>query len=254
MPLQDFKLQDKVAIVTGASKGIGAAMATIFAEAGAKVVVSSRKQQAVDQVAQAITAAGGQAIAVQAHMGNADDIQNLVDATTKTYGTVDIVVNNAATNPVFGPVIQTDDNSFDKIMEVNVKGPFRLMRAVQPIMLANGGGSIINISSVGGLTPEPMLGIYSVSKASLISLSKVAAKEWGSAGIRVNTICPGLIKTKFSAALWQNDSILKHVTENLPINRAAEPEEVANLALFLASDASSYVTGSTYTVDGGHSI
>ena len=193
-------------------------------------------------------------MALPCHMGSADDIQNLVAATVREFGGIDIVVNNAATNPVFGPVLNTDDSNFDKIMDVNVKGPFRLMKAVQPVMEQRGGGSIINISSVGGLSPEPFLGIYSVSKAALISLTKVAAKEWGPARIRVNVICPGLVQTKFSAAIWQNEDILNHAIGTLPLGRMAQPDELAGMAVFLASDAASYCTGGVYTVDGGHTI
>jgi NAD(P)-dependent dehydrogenase (short-subunit alcohol dehydrogenase family) len=247
-----FDLTDKVAIVTGASKGIGKAIAHALGEHGAKVVVSSRDQEACEAVAVELGSAGIEARGIAAHMGEAENIQQLVDHTIEEFGGVDILVNNAATNPVFGPLLQSDALVFDKIMGVNVKGPFELARRVQPSMLERGGGSVINISSVGGVSPEHLLGLYSVSKAALISLTKVMAKEWGSAGIRANAICPGLIKTKFSKALWSNEAILKTVTERLPLGRMGSPEEVAGLAVFLASDASSYCTGGVFTADGGY--
>lgn len=249
-----FSLHNKVVLLSGASKGIGRAMALAMARAGADIVVSSRKLEAVQSVAEEIRAAGGRAMAVACHMGSAEDIEQLVRAAVQEFGGVDVVVNNAATNPVFGPVLNTDDGNFDKIMDVNVKGPFRLMKAAHPVMERRGGGSVINIASVGGLSPEPFLGIYSVSKAALISLTQVAAKEWGPAGIRANVICPGLVQTKFSAAIWQNEAILNHAIGTLPLGRMAQPDEIAGMAVFLASDAASYCTGGVYTVDGGHTI
>ena len=249
-----FDLTGKVALVTGASKGIGESIAHYLAAQGAQVVVNSRKQEAVDAVANAIITEGGQAIGVAGQVGNADDCKNLFDFTMETYGRVDILVNNAAANPVFGPVENTDDKAFNKIMDVNVKAPFDLAKLCLPVMQQNGGGSIINISSIGGVSPESMLGIYSVSKAALISLTKVMAKEWGKYNVRANVICPGLIQTKFSQALWSNDGIMKHMMSKLPISRVGQPEEIASLALFLASDASSYCTGSVFMADGGYLI
>lgn len=245
-------LTDKVALITGASRGIGKAIAYAFGHHGAKVLLSSRKQEAVDAVAVELGAYGIEARGIAAHMGEHENIQQLVDHTMEEFGGVDILVNNAATNPIFGPLLQADERAFDKIMGVNVRGPFALAKALQPSMRERGGGSIINIASVGGVSPEPMLGLYSVSKAALISLGKVMAKEWGPVGIRVNTICPGLIKTEFSKALWSDENILKGVTGPLPLGRMGTPEEVAALALFLASDAAAYCTGGTYAADGGY--
>jgi dehydrogenase/reductase SDR family member 4 len=253
-------LTGKVALVTGASKGIGESIAHYLAAQGAKVVVNSRKQEAVDAVANAINVLAkneanyGQAVGVAGQVGNADDCKNLFDFTMATYGRVDILVNNAAANPVFGPVENTDDKAFNKIMDVNVKAPFDLAKLCLPVMQQNGGGSIINISSIGGVSPETMLGIYSVSKAALISLTKVMATEWGKYNVRANVICPGLIQTKFSQALWSNDAIMKHMMSKLPLSRVGQPEEIASLALFLASDASSYCTGSVFVADGGYLI
>jgi dehydrogenase/reductase SDR family protein 4 len=163
-------------------------------------------------------------------------------------------VNNAAANPIFGPIADADGSAFDKIMNINVKGPFELAKKCYPFMKEKKAGSIINISSIGGLRPEPGLGIYSVSKAALISLTKVMAKEWGEDNIRANVICPGLIKTKFSEALWSNDKIMHTMMKMLPIKRVGTPEEIAALALYLASDASAYSTGSVFTADGGFTI
>lgn len=252
--INKFNLTGKVAVITGASKGIGEAMAVAFAQCGAKVVVSSRKQEAVDEVAKAINDAGGTAIGIAAHAGNMQDLKTLTDKTIEAFGRFDILVNNAATNPVFGPVINTNEEAFDKIMDVNVKAPFELSKLALPHMKKNGGGSIINISSIGGMKPEPFLGIYSVSKAALISLTKVMAKEWGGVGVRANVICPGLIKTKFSEALWSNEPIVNKMLKELPLPRIGTSDEIAGLALFLASDASSYCTGGVYTADGGYTI
>jgi dehydrogenase/reductase SDR family member 4 len=249
-----FQLTGKVAIITGASKGIGEAMAQMLAAQGAKVVVNSRKQDAVDEVAQAIVQAGGQAIGVAGQVGNKEDCQHIFDAAMQAFGRVDILINNAATNPVFGPVENTDDKAFNKIMEVNVKAPFELAKLCLPVMQANGGGSIINISSIGGVSPEQGLGIYSVSKAALISLTKVMAHEWGKYNIRANVICPGLIETKFSEALWNNEKILKYFLSQLPLGRVGQPDEIAGLALFLASDASGYCTGGVFVADGGYLV
>lgn len=249
-----FDLNGKVALVTGASKGIGEAIAHVYAAAGAHVVVSSRKQEAVIPVAEAINQNGGKAIAIACHMGNLTDIVNLVDQAVKELGTIDIIVNNAATNPVFGQVVNTSEDAFNKIMDVNVKGPFELAKLVYPILKAKKSGSIINISSIGGLRPEYGLGMYSVSKAALISLTKVLAKEWGDDNIRANVICPGLIKTKFSEALWSNDKIMNMMMKALPIKRVGTPEEIAALALYLAADASAYTTGAVFTADGGFTI
>jgi len=249
-----FDLSGKVAVVTGASKGIGAAIAEFFGAAGARVVVSSRKLEAVHQIADSITKKGGIAKAIACHMGDAAEIARLVDETIATYGTIDILVNNAAVNPVFGPVTETDGSAFDKIMNINVKGPFELAKKAYPFMKEKKSGSVINISSIGGLRPEPGLGIYSVSKAALISLTKVMAKEWGADNIRANVICPGLIKTKFSEALWSNDKIMHTMMKVLPIKRVGTPEEIAALALYLAADESAYCTGSVFTADGGFTI
>jgi dehydrogenase/reductase SDR family protein 4 len=247
-----FDLTGKTAIVTGASRGIGEAIARGLAEFGAQVVLSSRKQPAIEAVALDIRNGGGEAAAVAAHMGDRDAIRQLVDKTRELCGGVDILVNNAAVNPVYGSLLQATEEAFDKIMTVNVKGPLELARMAHPLMVQRGGGSIINISSIGGLHPEPLLALYSASKAALINLTKSMADEWGRDGIRANVICPGLVQTKFSAALWQDETVLQRFLGQVALGRIAQPEEVVGLALFLASAASGYCTGSVYTVDGGY--
>jgi NAD(P)-dependent dehydrogenase (short-subunit alcohol dehydrogenase family) len=250
-----FSLKGKVAVITGASKGIGEAIAVYFANAGADVVISSRKQADLDVLALAIADKYKvNVLAVAAHTGDNAQLKNLVEKTVEKFGGIDILVNNAATNPVFGPCLDVDNEAFDKIMAINVRSPFDLSKMVHPIMKARGAGSIINISSIAGTTPDPGLGIYSISKAALNMLTKVNAKEWGQDGIRVNAVSPGLIKTKFSQALWENPKMLDHFTKNLPIARMGTTDEIASLVLYLASDAAKYTTGVNFTVDGGTTI
>ncbi|MEO0339230.1 MAG: glucose 1-dehydrogenase [Bacteroidota bacterium] len=249
-----FNLEGKVAIVTGSSKGIGESIARGLAEFGAKVVISSRKQEAVDEVAAKFKAEGLEATGIACHVGKPEQLKALVDKTIETYGGVDILVNNAATNPVFGPITEVDEAVFDKIMGVNVKSPHILSNLCFESMKERGGGSVIHISSVEGHKPGFGLGIYSVSKAALIMLAKNQAKEWGAANVRVNVICPGLIQTKFSAALWGNEALLKQMEQHLPSGRMGQPDEMAGLAVFLASDAATYCTGSAYEADGGYLI
>jgi NAD(P)-dependent dehydrogenase (short-subunit alcohol dehydrogenase family) len=249
-----FRLDDKVAIITGASKGIGKAIARALGQQGAKIVIASRRQEAVDETAKEFSVEGIEAISIAAHMGDILQVKNLADQTIKHFGGIDILVNNAATNPVFGPIAETDNLVFDKIMEVNVKGPLELCRLAYSSMRQRGGGSIINISSIEGITPGTGLGLYSISKSALIALTKVLAKEWGADKIRANVICPGLVKTKFSQALTDNEKILKYVLAKQALPQLAEPEELAGLALFLASDAASFCTGAVYTADGGYTI
>jgi NAD(P)-dependent dehydrogenase (short-subunit alcohol dehydrogenase family) len=248
-----FDLTNKAAIVTGASKGIGEAIARGLAEFGARVVVSSRKQEAVEAVAARFRKDGLNATAVAAHVGDSSAVHRLVDETVRLSGRLDVVVNNAGTNPVYGPLLEADGQAFDKIVSINLKGPLELARAAYP-HLRERGGSIVNISSIGGLTPEPGLGLYSVSKAALLSLTKVMAHEWGRDGIRVNAICPGLIQTKFSAALWQDEQVLQRFLREVPLGRIGQPDDIVGLAVYLASDASRYCNGAILTVDGGYTI
>ncbi len=248
-----FRLDGKVALITGASKGIGEAIAHGLAAFGASVVVSSRKQDAVDAVAAAIREAGGDATAIAANVGNADDIEALVAATVEACGGLDILVNNAAANPVYGPLQNTDARAFDKIVDVNLKGPFELAKLAHPLMKSRGGGSIINVSSIGGLVPESNIGIYSVSKAAIISLTKAMAQDWGGDNIRANAICPGLIRTRFSEALWSDADTSARFVERIALGRIGEPGDLVGLAVYLASDAAAYCSGAYFLVDGGYS-
>lgn len=251
---EQFNLEGKVAIVTGSSKGIGKSIAHGLAQKGAQVVISSRKQEACDAVVKEFSDEGLKAIGIACHIGEEDQRRNLVDKTVNQFGRVDILVNNAAINPVFGPIEDVDPAIFDKIMDVNVKAPWALSNLVLPYMRQNKSGSIINIASVEALTPGLGLGLYSTSKAAILMLTKNQAKEWGPHGIRANAICPGLIQTKFSAALWTNEKLLNKVEKTIPSGRMGQPEEMIGIACLLASDAGSYMTGGVYTADGGYMI
>jgi len=252
--MTEFSLDGKVAVITGASRGIGRAIALRLAQAGAKVVVSSRKLENVQAVADEIEAAGGEALAVQAHVGRTDDVVALVARTVERFGRVDVAVNNAATNPHFGPLLTADEGQWDKILDTNAKGMFRVCKAVVPHMEAQGGGKIINLTSVAGLRPSPGMGVYSISKAAVIVLTQVLALELGRVNIQVNAIAPGVIKTRLSQVLWQTPQIAEPILANIPLSRFGEPEDVAGLALYLASPASDYVTGSVFVVDGGMNV
>ncbi len=251
---QSLRLDDQVAIITGASKGIGKSIAEALGKAGARVIVSSRKKEAVEEVAHELQQQGGEVLPLPANVGRPEDVAQLVAQTQQHFGGIDILVNNAAANPTFGPVEEIEDWAYDKIMDVNVKGPFLLSKLALPSMRERGGGAVLNISSIGGVSPEYNLGIYSVSKAALISLTKVQAREWGRHRVRSNVICPGLIKTQFSEPLWSNDKIMQYMMAKLPIQRVGTTEEVAYLAHFLLSGAAAYCTGAVFTVDGGFTI
>ena len=247
-----FDLTGKVAIVTGASRGIGAAIAHAFAQAGAQVVLASRKQEPLDAVAAEIRAAGGTATAVAAHTGDDAAVEALVARAVDEYGGVDILVNNAATNPHYGPVLTAEDSHWDKTFDVNVKGYVRMVRACMAPMQARGGGAVINVASIAGLKPETGMGVYAVSKAGVLMLTQVLAVELAPANIRVNAVAPGYVKTRFSSVIWQNPHVYAEVKARIPQGRMAEPDELTGVMLYLASDAASFTTGAVFTVDGGH--
>ncbi len=246
-----FRLDGKVAIVTGGSRGIGKAIATGLAEQGARVALASRKQEALDGVAEEIRQKGAECLAMACHMGKPDQIKNLFDKVVETYGSVDILVNNAATNPYFGLLIDAPEDAWNKTLDVNLKGPFLMTQAAARIMIQKGGGSIINISSVGAFKANPMQGIYGVTKSGMVNMTKTFAQELALTNVRVNAICPGLTETKFSEVLIQTKEIYDIALERIPMKRHAQPSEIVGAALYLASDASSYVTGTCITVDGG---
>jgi NAD(P)-dependent dehydrogenase (short-subunit alcohol dehydrogenase family) len=248
-----FDLTDKVAIVTGSSRGIGLAIAAALAEHGAKVVISSRKQAACDEVAHAINAQHGEgrAIAVAANISSKEDLQNLVDEARKAFGRIDVLVCNAASNPYYGPMAGISDDQFRKILENNVIANHWLIGMVAPEMLEREEGSIIIVSSIGGLTSSTMIGAYNISKAADFQLARNLAAEFGPKGVRVNCIAPGLVKTDFARALWENPDTLKVVTRGTPLRRIGEPHEIAGAAVYLASPASTFMTGQTMIVDGG---
>jgi NAD(P)-dependent dehydrogenase (short-subunit alcohol dehydrogenase family) len=252
MPVADFSLAGKVAIVTGGSRGIGRAVAIGLAEAGADVAVAARKPESLAEAVAAVEATGRRAIAVPTNVRDLDALQNLVNETKAKLGRVDILVNNAATNPFFGPIQNIDERAWDAIMNTNVKSLFFLSKYAREAMLEHGqGGAIVNVSSVGGLQASDVIGAYSISKAAAIMVTQVCAKVWGKDGIRVNCIAPGLIKTDFSKALWDNEEILAASTRNAALGRIADPEEMAGAVVYFASAASSFVTGQTLVLDGG---
>jgi NAD(P)-dependent dehydrogenase (short-subunit alcohol dehydrogenase family) len=252
--MDQFSLEGKVAIITGASRGIGRAIALTFAGAGARVAICSRKANGLQAVAAEIRNAGGQALAVQAHVGQANDIRNLVALTLEAFGRVDVAVNNAATNPHFGPILTADEGQWLKILDTNLLGAVRLCQAVVPQMQQQGGGKIINMASVAGLRPSPGMGLYGIGKAALIQLTRQLALELGPDNIQVNAIAPGIIETRFSQVLWQTPQISEPVLAHMPLGKFGQPEDVAGLALYLASPAADYVTGAVFSVDGGMEI
>jgi dehydrogenase/reductase SDR family member 4 len=254
MYIDKLKLSGKTAVITGGSRGIGREIALAFGELGANVVVASRKLADLERVKDEIDAAGGQGLAVAAHTGKTEELGNLVKSAVDRFGTIDILINNAAVNPVFGPIESIDEALFTKMMDVNVKGYLMLARMAMPHMEKAGGGSIINVASVEGFKPSYGTGLYSVTKAAVVMLTKVLALEWAAKKIRVNCIAPGLVRTHFSEFLWKNEEILNIYLEHCPIKRIGEAYEIAGLALFLASDLAGYTTGSVFTADGGYLI
>ena len=249
-----FNLKDKVAVVTGASRGIGKAIAIQLSEAGAKVIISSRKYNECEKVANEIKSKGFKAEVIPCHVGRKDEISNLVKETINKYNGIDILVSNAGTNPAYGSLEKLNDNAFDKVLEVNLKSSIWLVNEARPYLKKNKTSSIIIMSSISALIGTKDIGAYGISKAAEVSLVKNLAVELGPHGIRVNAIAPGLIKTEFSRALWSNKNKLKKQNENTPLQRIGYPEDISGIAHFLASDASSFITGQLIVADGGETI
>ena len=252
MQATGFDLSGRVALVTGASRGIGEAIAHLLAANGATVIVSSRKIDGCEQVASDIRKAGGKAEARACHIGEMAQINSLFADIRADHGRLDVLVNNAATNPHFGPITDTDESMFQKTVDVNIRGYFFMSQQGVKLMAENGGGSIVNVASVNGVIPGDMQGIYSITKAAVISMTKAFAKECAGQKVRVNALLPGATDTKFAAALVKNEEILKHAMSHVPMRRVAAPSEMAGAVLYLASDMASYTTGACLNVDGGY--
>jgi NAD(P)-dependent dehydrogenase (short-subunit alcohol dehydrogenase family) len=248
-----YDLSGKIAMITGGSRGIGEAIARLFAEAGAHVIISSRKPADCQKVADDINKQGGSAEALQCHTGNMDDIRNAFEAISGAHSRLDIMVNNAATNPFFGSVLDIDEGAYQKTLDVNLKGPFFCSQYAAKLMPSEG-GSILNISSVGGIRPTPMQTVYGVTKAALIHLTKCLAVELGPKKIRVNAILPGLIKTKFASALFENKEMYDDFVKMAPLAPYSQPQTIAEAALHLVSDAAGFTTGECMVVDGGAAL
>lgn len=249
-----FSLKGKVAVVTGASRGIGEAIAHLLAKNGAHVIVTSRKIDECKKVADAITDKGGRATPFACHIGKMEDIEGLFSFLKKEKINLDILINNAATNPYFGDIVETDLESFNKTVDVNIRGYFFMSTNAAKLMKKQGSGVIINTASINGLRPGPLQGIYSITKAAVMSMTKAFAKECGPSGVRVNAILPGLTKTSFASALFDNDKIYKEWMDKTPLKRYAMPEDIAGTVLYLVSDAASFVTGECIVIDGGLTI
>lgn len=252
MKTELFNLDGKIALVTGASRGIGESIAKLLAQQGAHVIVSSRKLEGCQAVVDQIKEQGGSAEAVPCHIGDMEQIASLFSLIKDKFGKLDILINNAATNPFFGHVLDTDLMAFKKTIDVNIQGYFFMCVEGGKLMKANGGGAIVNVASVNGVIPGSLQGIYSITKAAVISMTKTFAKECAQLGIRVNAILPGATDTKFAATLVKNPAILEKALEHIPMNRVAEPDEMAGTVLYLVSDASTYTTGACINVDGGY--
>ena len=245
-----FSLKDKNAIITGATRGIGLAIAQGFLESGATVTLCGRKQEGIDEALETLGEHTDSVQGIPAHVGQPDDLERLVDQAGSRFGNVNVLVNNAGTNPYYGPIVDSEDWAWDKTMEVNLKGPYMLSKRVARKMIDAGSGSIVNIASVAGLSSFEEQGIYSTSKAGLIMLTKVLARELGSAGVRANCICPGVIKTRLSRALWEDEAEQESASLKA-LGRVGETGEIVGAAIYFASDASSFTTGSVLQIDGG---
>jgi NAD(P)-dependent dehydrogenase (short-subunit alcohol dehydrogenase family) len=249
-----FDLTGKIAIVTGSSRGIGRATAELFAQLGAKVVVSSRKAEACEPVAEGIRAEGGEALVIPCNISRRNEVEGLVQGTLGRFGGIDILVCNAAVNPYYGPLAGLSDEAFDKIMGSNVRSNLWLCNLAIPSMVERGGGSVVIISSIAGIRGTPIIGAYGISKAADFALARNLAVEWGPRNVRVNCVAPGLVKTDFARALWEDDAALAKRNADTPLRRIAEPDEIAPVAAFLASKGSSFITGQVIVADGGVTI
>jgi NAD(P)-dependent dehydrogenase (short-subunit alcohol dehydrogenase family) len=249
-----FDLAGKVAIVTGSTRGIGHAIATRFAQRGAQVVISSRDAAACEAVAQELREAGGQAIAIAANVGKKEQLENLTAQTVERWGGIDVLVCNAAVNPYYGPLSGISDDAYDRIMNSNVRSALWLSNLAFPHIAARGGGAAIFLSSIAGISGTNVIGAYAVSKTALIGLARSLAVEWGPRGIRVNCLAPGIVKTDFARALWENPAIAEPALARTALRRLAEPDDVAGPAVFLASRAGAFVTGQAIVIDGGVTI
>lgn len=246
-----FSLENKIALVTGASRGIGESIAVTLSDYGATCILVARKIESLEAVKKKITDKGGKAEAIACNMGYMDQIQALFEKVRSDYGKLDILVNNAATNPYFGGLMEAPEWAMDKTYEVNLKGPFFMSQYAAALMSENGGGSIVNVASINGIRPAPFQGIYSITKAAVISMTKAFAKELAASNIRVNALLPGLTETRFSAAIIENKDIYNYARGQIPMNRHAVPDEMAGAVLYLVSDAASFTTGATIVCDGG---
>jgi len=251
MSIVDFNLEGRIATINGASRGIGEYIARAFAERGATVVLSSRKQEALDELAASIEADGGKAVGIACHTGDPEQVEALFERVRADFGNLDIHVNNAAINPYFGPVIDTPIRAWDKTMEVNLRGYFVMTQNAARLMRDTGGGSIIQVASIAGLRPGPNEATYAMGKAAVINMAQSFAKDLGKDGIRVNTIAPGPVETRFAAVLFDTEEKQQHFKSRIPVGRWGQPEDVAGAAVYFASDVSGYVTGATLVVDGG---
>ena len=249
----EFSLEGKIALITGGSRGIGRATALGFARAGADIVIASRKLPDLEKVAGEIRESGRKSLAVSAHIGRMEDINNLVAKVKDEFGRIDILVNNAATNPTMASALEMEECAWDASMNLNVKGLFFLSQAVARVMKEQGGGCIINVASAAGIRPA-ILPLYSISKAAVIMATRVMALEWAKYGIRVNAVAPGLVRTRFSQALWGDEQISQYLLNRIPMRRSAEPEEIVGAMIYLASDAAGFATGAIVSVDGGETI
>jgi dehydrogenase/reductase SDR family member 4 len=249
-----FSLAGKVAIVTGSSRGIGRSVAEEMARAGAKVIISSRKIEACEAVCEELRVQGHDATAIACHIGRKEELQNLVERTIERHGRIDCVVANAAVNPVFGPLKELSDEAWDKVMATNLRSTFWLANLALPLMAERGGGSFIIMSSIAALLGTRSQGAYSVSKAAEAQLARNLAVEWGPRNIRVNAIAPGVIKTDFARALWENQALVDAIARQSPLGRIGEPRDIGPVAVFLACEASRYVTGQLIQVDGGLTV